>query len=156
MKKIFFVFTALMYLINPLQASAENENPIPKIIELLPNLGSPFEVELYLPEDFALIRHASANNYSLGSKEISEAVFDTPEMLKSPIIEVKFAKNPTVTSFQEFFEEMASGLKEYFPQSFKATYSKWGQYPVLDIKVTIGSDDAYLALWALMKVKALF
>ena len=40
---------------------------------------------------------------------------------------------------------MVSQMQQQFPNNFEADFSRWGSYPFVAIKMTIGMDNVYFA-----------
>ncbi|MGK5595507.1 MAG: hypothetical protein ACSNEK_09150 [Parachlamydiaceae bacterium] len=115
-------------------------------------LFSPVAAEMQdLPWDFSL-----PENYVMMEKEHdgNEAIFFTPRGLNLQEIDCESEiSQPLIfgikmqfpNSFVGDMEQMAAEIKKQFPVGSDVKFLKWGNYPILAIKLMIGQDPCYIA-----------
>jgi hypothetical protein len=145
MRKICIALAFGITLASSLQADELKEDKTARIVKLLPDLESPLNVELFIPEDYKLVFRLSepSDAYFLGPENLEDNFIDKITSVNQPVIQV--IKQSGFKSFEKDMKELVSQMKAHFPCSFEGTFSKWGNYPVAVIQMKPDLDVVYVA-----------
>ena len=98
-----------------------------------------------IPESYAMIEKENNGNEAviLAPKDLNlDELEETSEISRPLIFGIKMQ---FPESFTKVMEQMIVETRKQFPKGFDAKFSKWGNYPIVAIKLCIGKDDCYLA-----------
>ena len=152
MRTIIIFFHSLIaccFILNSLTATIPNDkqetNNTLRISDLLPNLLVPLAVDPAIPADFvALSNDKTISLYDWvywGPEDVLNAYFKSPESLNTPILRVKLSGNVAQTGPNSFNdEESMKILRKQFPNGFVSHKTRWGDYPVSSIQVTLSKE----------------
>jgi hypothetical protein len=158
--RIFFIFfhslIACFFILNSLTATTPNDkqetNNTLRILDLLPNLLVPLAVDPAIPGDF--VARSTDKNLSLygwiywGPEDVLKAYFKNPESLNTPLLRVKLSGNVAQTGPNSFSdEESLKILEKQFPNGVVSHNTRWGDYPVRSIQVTVSKDVTVFTAW---------
>ncbi|CCB86714.1 putative uncharacterized protein [Parachlamydia acanthamoebae UV-7] len=145
MKKLCFAIAWTIFLAGSFQINAAGYNQNALHTHLLPNLGAPFAVALYLPKNYVSIRSEGmpSDEYILGPNDLGKNFVENPRLLTKPVIHV--AKEDGIKSFSVDMKQMIAQMKKEFPKGFEAAFSQWGNYPLVAIKMIVGKDVVHMA-----------